>query len=434
MRLIVTDWLIKPVFVALFIFVTFSAQGAAYSEGLDRRLIVGYQGWFGCPNDFDGNAEWEHWFFRGVWPQLSVDLLPSVREFKPEALCDTGIRRADGQGTVKLYSAQNPDVVATHFRWMREYAIDAAAIQRFVPELLNPVKKKRRDHVLANVRAAAEANERAFFIAYDISGANPKTVIEDIRRDWRYLVDVLHITESPAYMTDHGKPVLQLWGFGVGDRPGEPAAVKELIGDLKTGNRGLKPVTLVGGVPTFWRTLQRDSKSDQLWAEVFRSYDVISPWTVGRFADESGADAFLHDVMLPDMDEAKRMRIRYMPVVYPGFSWYNLMTARGRNELAVLNKISRRCGQFMWRQIHNAMVAGSSTIYIAMFDEVDEGTAIFPIETRQDKLPENASMVYLNEDGCSLPDDWYLRIAAAVGKAIRNGITPPPNLESVIHP
>jgi hypothetical protein len=55
-----------------------SAQGGA-SSGLDGKLIVGYQGWFGCPKDFEDNNAWQHWFVKGVRPEhLTVDLLPSV--------------------------------------------------------------------------------------------------------------------------------------------------------------------------------------------------------------------------------------------------------------------------------------------------------------------------------------------------------------------
>ncbi|MCP5984680.1 hypothetical protein NL349_28950, partial [Klebsiella pneumoniae] len=80
--------------------------------------------WFGCPGDFEGNTAWQHWFVKDVRPEnLAVDLLPSVREIKPEDLCDTGLPRSDGQGTIKLFSSQNPNVVNTHFRWMRDYGI-----------------------------------------------------------------------------------------------------------------------------------------------------------------------------------------------------------------------------------------------------------------------------------------------------------------------
>jgi hypothetical protein len=36
------------------------------ADGLSGRLIVGYQGWFGCPGDYEGNKDWQHWFVKAV--------------------------------------------------------------------------------------------------------------------------------------------------------------------------------------------------------------------------------------------------------------------------------------------------------------------------------------------------------------------------------
>jgi hypothetical protein len=80
--------------------------GAESADGLKGRLIVGYQGWFGCPGDYAGNTQWQHWFFKNTpdVDHLSVDLLPSLYQFGPNDLCDTGLRRPDGS-PIRLYSA-----------------------------------------------------------------------------------------------------------------------------------------------------------------------------------------------------------------------------------------------------------------------------------------------------------------------------------------
>jgi hypothetical protein len=404
--------------------------------GLTHRLIVGYQGWFGCPDDFDANKSWQHWFANGARPEsLTVDVLPSVRELKPEDLCDTGLPRRDGRGTVKLYSAQNPSVVAKHFAWMRDYGIDGAAVQRFIqPVSANPRMKRRSDRVLKNALAAAEATGRFFFIAYDISGASPDTVTDDIRADWRYLVRELRLTDSTAYLRDGGKPVLELWGFGVADRPGSPDSVAALVADLKSGADGLASATVIGGVASHWRTLDGDSKSGPEWETVYRSYDVISPWTVGRFSDEGGADQFVRERVMADVAETQRLGLRYMPVVFPGFSWSNLMRNRGRSAEAVLNRIPRNCGRFLWRQISDLLQLRVDALYVAMFDEADEGTAILPLVTQADGLPAGSSMVYLNQDGCSLHDDWYLRVVGAAVGFLHDSAVPPRQLDAVVRP
>ncbi len=402
--------------------------------GLAGKMIVGYQGWFGCPGDFEKNGSWQHWFLGRVQQDhFTVDLLPSVRGIDTEDLCDTGLSKPDGSA-IWLFSSQNERVVATHFRWMEEHGIDGAAVQRFVAELATPEKKRRGDNVIKNVRRASEVSERVFYVTYDVSGANPKTVADDIRNDWHHLVDDLKITTSPNYLKERGKPVLQLWGFGFGDRPGTADEVAALIGDLKGGRNGLQAVTLVGGVPAHWRTLSGDSKSDPSWAKVYRSYDVISPWSVGRFSNDEEADAFMKNNVVSDLAETKRLKLEYMPVISPGFSWYNLMTIRGNKDQAVLNRTPRNCGKFLWHQVSNLLNAHVDTLYAAMFDEVDEGTALFPAETRKDELPTGASMVFLNQDGCALPDDWYLRVAGKAAEYLRQRQIPPKNLDAVLRP
>lgn len=413
---------------------TYAGRSGA-AEGLSAKLFVGYQGWFGCPGDFEQNKLWQHWFVKGVDPKnLTVDLLPSVRKLDPKNLCDTGLPRADGNGTIRLFSSQDPVVVNTHFQWMRESGIDGAAAQRFVAALADPARKRRLDHVLANVRAAAESNGRQFFVVYDISGAKPETVVDDVRRDWHELVTDQKLTSSSAYLRDHGKPVLELWGIGFKSRPGEAAAVAALVSDLKSGRDGLASTYVIGGVPSHWRTLQGDSRTEPEWAKIYRSLDVISPWSVGRFSDEASTAAFMHDVVVPDLAETRRLGIGYLPVIFPGFSWYNLMTNRDNAASAVLNQVPRQCGRFLWGQAAGLLSLHVDMLYAAMFDEADEGTGLFPVETREDKLPAGSHMVYLNQDGCALPDDWYLRVAGRAAQSLHRKEVPSRNLKDVLTP
>ena len=405
------------------------ARDSSALRALSGRLIVGYQGWFGCPQDTPENARWEHWFYnnKSDVSNLAVDLLPSVAQLRKEDLCPTQMRRTD-DSPISVFSSQNPRVVNTHFRWMREHGLDGAAVQRFVSSLATPSLKTRSDRVLLNARAAAEVNERVFYVTYDVSGANANTVAADIHRDWQYLVRDLKITSSPGYLHADGKPVLQLWGFGFTDRPGTPETVAKLIGELKVS------ALLIGGVPANWRTLDGDSQSDPRWAGIYRSFNVVSPWSVGRFQDDAGVGRYVRERVLPDIEETKRLGIAYMPVIFPGFSWYNLQRGRGQKKLAILNQIPRRCGNFLWRQVSALLAARVDLIYAAMFDEVDEGTALFPTETSGDKLPKGGQMTFLNQDGCVLPDDWYLRITGKAAHFLRRNEVPSARLDAVLRP
>src|ERR1700681_626389 len=239
-----------------------TAPSPSSNAGLNNRLVMGYQGWFGCPGDFDGNALWVHWLTGApAANHLLVDMLPATDGLAIDDLCDTGLVKQNG-APLRLFSSQNANVVDWHFRLMAQQGMGAVALQRFVVELNDDGHKRRVDNVLTNVIHAAEGAGLPFFLSYDVSGADPATVVQTIRQDWLYLAAQFGLTSSKAYLQDSGKPVLELWGFGFVDRPGTADAVLLLAADLEAGNDGMQSVTLIGGIPSKGRTLQGDSKTD----------------------------------------------------------------------------------------------------------------------------------------------------------------------------
>ncbi len=109
------------------------------------------------------------------------------------------------------------------------------------------------------------------------------------------------------------------------------------------------------------------------------------------------------------MAEAKKAGMGYLPVIYPGFSWTNLKGKGGAGAT-----IPRQGGEFFWRQFATAADLGVDMAYVAMFDEVDEGTAIFKVTNSP---PREAKFVTYE----GLPSDWYLRLAGEGAKLIRSG-------------
>ncbi len=378
---------------------------------MQHKLLMGYQGWFACPDDGSPPHHWVHWFRRQtpVASNATVDFWPDVSGLDADELFPTQMSLPDGT-PAKLYSAFNPKTVRRHFQWMQENQLDGVMLQRFTSELADPRFFALRNQVAANVRAGAEAYGRVFAIMYDISGQPTNTLVRALTNDWSYLVHTLNLTDSPRYLQHHGKPVVAIWGFGFAGRKDTPAQARQVIDFFKAAG-----CTVMGGVPAYWRTLNRDAQSDPAWAPVFRSFDVISPWSVGRYDDDSGADRFRQNVIAPDLAEAVKAGRDYMPVVFPGFSWHNLNGGK-------LNQIPRRGGAFYWHQVYNAVAAGCPMIYGAMFDEVDEGTAMFKLAPTAAQLPASGTFVPLDIDGVSLPSDWYLRLANAAGKMLRGEI------------
>eukprot|EP00978_Attheya_sp_CCMP212_P035654 scaffold156434_cov36-Attheya_sp.AAC.1 len=83
-------------------------------------------------------------------------------------------------------------------------------------------------------------------------------------------------------------------------------------------------------------------------------------------------------------------------------------------------------GDFMWRQIYNALEAGSKQLYVAMFDEIDERTAIFKTAETSAQTPDEGNWLTLDVDGFDVPSDWYLRLMGNATKMLRElGLVPP---------
>ena len=90
-------------------------------------------------------------------------------------------------------------------------------------------------------------------------------------------------------------------------------------------------------------------------------------------------------------DWSSNHELDFLPVVYPGFSWHNLHGEQ-------LDAIPRRKGEFLWSQMAAAKRVGSEMIYVAMFDEVDEGTAIIRAKLSA-PLPKHLRLLDRNRVG-----------------------------------
>jgi hypothetical protein len=388
--------------------------GSVDNSTLTDKVVIGYQGWFGCPDDGSAYDNWIHWFqYDGVpsLDKLSVDFWPDVSELTEDELCPTYMRNAQGD-TLYAFSSYNPLTVARHFYWMAQHGIDGVEAERFASVLLNNERRLHQDQVLLNIRAGAEAYGRVFYVQYD---GIEKGTLEKIKQDWIYMLDTLQIQSSPAYLHHNGRPLVGLFGLGFNGRDVTPQEAQNLIDFFQNHPDPRYRATVLGGVPSHWRTLTTDSSSDPAWAEVYRSFDIINPWHVNSIYDKTGADVFLQNVIIPDLAETRALGIDYLPVIFPGFSWNNMFHDG-------YNKTPRDGGTFFWKLAYNVISQGVDMIEVAMFDEVDEGTAIFKLVESADGLPAGEVLVPLDMDGYDLPSDWYLTLAGRVAQMLRGEI------------
>lgn len=410
----------KKVFITYCLFVL---STAVFGQDLLNHVHTGYQGWFTAKGDKSGTNRWVHWGSgdRELSPEsITIDYFPDLREYDEKLLYKTPFTYSNGD-VVKLFSSNDYETVDLHFKWMKEYGIDGVFLQRFLAPLKNPSLKKHRDKVLENVIKAAEKYNRKFAIMYDLSGyertekkSGAADFKEFINNDWIALNKKYNLTKLSSYMYEDQKPVLVMWGLGFKSRPFSVRYAKDVLKLFKGNDDSCCHDTyLVAGVPSYWRTLGKDSESNPIWNELYGSFDMITPWSVGRYNDENSYMNYLRNVTAPDIVKKSKLKIDYMPVVFPGFSWGNLKDEE-------FNKIPRNGGQFLWKQITEAKKSGADCIYFAMFDEVDEGTAIFKVAENQSQVPVQGTYVTLDADEYNLPSDWYLKIVEKAGEIFRN--------------
>ncbi|REA62882.1 hypothetical protein DSL64_08155 [Dyadobacter luteus] len=395
---------------------------------LNGKVMFGYQGWFGMPTDGQpAHNWWLHWFDGA--PQHStatIDMWPYLADYPQNDLQATNMTYSDGSAA-KLFSSYNYSTVDEHFKWMQENEIDGVFQQRFLVNFTTTDSRVHRhfERVIENVQTASSKYGRVYSIMYDLSGANA-TSTEAVIADWKRLVDQMGVTSESNYLWHKGKPLVALWGLGLASDPGATAERSEKLvrwfkfGDPTDPTDNPKyRATVMGGLNDNWRT------HSAAWLAVYDLLDAVSPWSVGRYGSESGANSFAINTVRPDMAYLAPKGIDYMPVIFPGFSWFNLQTVRNNTAAAIKNSIPRNGGSFLWQQSQNVINEGAQMIYLAMFDEVDEATSFFKMAKFSNHTPKggNTWFLSLDADGYDLTPDWYLGIAGYTKKVLAGKAT-----------
>ena len=361
------------------------------------KVMTGYQGWFGTPNDANDGG-WNHWQSDGSGTDpspttITIDMWPFVEEYSTADLYPAGDMTLGDSRPAYLFSSRDPETVQRHFRWMRKNNIDGAYLQRFVSRNSSGYYGAP-EFVLNNVRAAANKEGRVWAIEYDVSSltgeANP---LEVIQNDWNYLVNECGILDDPRYVHEGDRPVLFVWGFSVPGREGLTLAEADSIIDWFVE----QDLYLIAGVHASW-----ESNTD--WYDHYKKYDQLLAWMERDKPDLESQKARL---------DSWGMKI--LPHAWPGFSWNNLQKTVYPSQYT-----ARAGGQFYWDKIYNAVSVGADQIFLGMFDEYDEATAIMPM-TDNHPVPHTEWGHYIDNEGND--PFWYLRLSGAA-RDMLNGLRP----------
>ncbi len=357
---------------------------------LDGKVMFGYQGWFNHPDDGAGIG-WVHWgnFYEPL--RSTVDMYPDMREYGQDEKYDAHLTFHDGS-MAPVFSSFNRNTVVRHMKWVRDYNLDGVFLQRFISNADSEKGMDHKDSVTTHIMEGCEKYGRVFAIMYD-GVANR---VEDMKADWMHLVDDIGVTNSDRYLHHRGLPLVSLWGYSVRSEA-TPDQLQEMI-DFFTNppDPKYKASIKLGVFYNFY--------AQSAFQEAFKQVDVISPWFSGN----------------TDYDRGQKWgddnNVDYIPVVHPGFSWHNL---KYPEPSATKNRTPREGGQFIWDEVNDVVPVNVKSIYIAMFDEIDEGTAMFKLAENDSMIPREGYWLPLDEDGYDLPSDWYLRTASLATQVVR---------------
>lgn len=371
-------------------------------------VMCGYQGWHGTPGDgcpHNPAEGWPHYASVAQQPFIfepgvlrnNIDFWPDVSEYTCTYKAPDGFVLPDGS-TPHLYSSYDESTVDLHFKWMKDYGIDGVFMQRFVSQLTNNTAIAHSDKVLQSAMTASNVHARAISIMYDMVGMDASTSADVILDDAAALKAKYNLDDRSKgqryFLYHNGKPLIGLVSVGQASAPYTIAQAKAIVNGLKAMG-----FSIFLGVPAYWREPGKgDCTSDSEITNLIKEADIIMPWFVGVYDYKGEVNAgggkfseyfstriedtkkYGFITVKGDWSQAENDGVEYCPLVFPGFSDINMHPN---------NKVYKRYeGDFYWEQIYKYINKGAKMLYVAMFDEIDEGTAIYKC-LRQSEVPSN---------------------------------------------
>lgn len=222
---------------------------------------------------------------------------------------------------------------------------------------------------------------------------------EWIQEDWDNHVALYANASGGRYLHEGGKPVVCIFGLGLSNHAPMPEATDALalIQWLKAR------AYVIGSGPYWWRTGCHDAAKG--YDAVHAAFDAVMPWSVGRYGDQASFSTLFRAQAVGDAGACSQRGQGYAPIAFPGYSFHNSNPSRA------LNQIPRCGGSFLQAQADAYLqLAGATFYYVAMFDEVNEGTAVFKAAAEKADCPANVGFVYHGIDGGGpFPSDFYLK-------------------------
>ncbi|KAI4251641.1 MAG: hypothetical protein LQ352_004735 [Teloschistes flavicans] len=384
------------------------------ATSLQGKFLYGYQGFFRRPGQ--GNIHWTLSGSGGTIPgpstpgdgksfiqspvnefspltifRVQFDMFPAVEQYPQECLFPTNFILPSG-AHASLFESNCTGVVDTHFRWMQENSIDGILVQRFYGQY----DDQSFLQLLQQIRAAAEKYGRAFAVEYDLSGVSSADfdgAVAALLDD--YSNHIAPLVSSPSYLHHQGRPVIELWGFGINKDKLSAADCASIFHAIRSANPN--PYVVLG-VQWDW-AYDRTNHPD--YFNVYTQGDVIQPWSVGVYSDVASYEQKYRDNFVPDKALADQLGLGYAPSILAGSS------SRNRDQGTTFG--NRYNGTFYEAQLKHQLDMKPFFVFGSMFDEFPESTQVIATLTASEVPPAPNPRFFGIDDG--MDHNYYLQLA-----------------------
>ncbi|KAL8816841.1 MAG: hypothetical protein Q9223_004222 [Gallowayella weberi] len=365
------------------------------ASSLKGKFLYGYQGFFRRPGQ--GNIHWTLSGSGGTTPgpstpgDVQFDMFPAVEQYPQECLFPTNFILPSG-AHASLFESNCTGVVDTHFRWMQENSIDGILVQRFYGQF----NDESFLQLLQQIRTAAEKYGRAFAVEYDLSGVSSASfdgVVSELLDD--YTNHIAPLVSSPAYLHHQGRPVIELWGFGINKSQLNAADCASIFHAIRSANPN--PYVVLG-VQWDW-AYDRTNHPD--YFNVYTQGDVIQPWSVGAYSDVASYEQKYRDNFVPDKALADQLGLGYAPSILAGSS------SRNRDQGTTFG--DRYNGTFYEAQLKHQLDMKPFFVFGSMFDEFPESTQVIATLTAWE-IPRAPNPGFFGIDN-GMDHNYYLQLA-----------------------
>lgn len=171
--------------------------------------------------------------------------------------------------------------------------------------------------VLLTVKEMAEKYGKYFAVEYDMGGLppdfDPNRYFPALTNDYNNVLKPLF--ESPNYIYQDGRPVLQIWGVGINATAFPGNKFHDLIDRYHSTPEN---PWIILGVPQTWMEFSNTTNDPTGFYEAYQAAEALQPWPVGAWNDVDSLRGALNQYILPGKAQLDAWGVKYMGAYHPG--------------------------------------------------------------------------------------------------------------------